>query len=147
MLGAVDPAALDRLELLEGHHKSPSLPLLRRETCACLAAAFYRILLTASIEQRAAREVAETACGQALAPDALPAAEIQRYVASTAPLRDLAQVAAAALGAPEDTGRLFAVLSSYGSGLRADFVIAASNVKRVHGAPASRSDSAARRER
>jgi hypothetical protein len=94
-----------------------------------------------------AHEVAETACGEALLPDALPVAELQRYGASTAPLRDLAHVAAAALGAPEDTARLFAVLSSYGSGLRADLVIAASNVKRIHGAPTSRSDSAARRER
>jgi hypothetical protein len=134
MLAAVDPAALDRLELLEGRARTSLLPQLRREACACLTAAFYRVLVGAAVEQEAAREVSETACREALAPDPLPAAEIQRYLASSAPLRDLAHCAAAALGAPDDTSRLFAALSSYGTTLRADFVTAASSVRRVHGA-------------
>lgn len=134
VLGAVDPAALDRLELLEGRARATILPQLRREACACLTAAFYRVLVGAAVEQAAAREVSEAACREALAPDSLPVAEIQRYLASTAPLRDLAHTAAAALGAPDDTSRLFAALSSYGTTLRADFVTAASNVRRVHGA-------------
>ncbi|HEX7672136.1 MAG TPA: hypothetical protein VF395_21220 [Polyangiaceae bacterium] len=131
MLGATDPAALDRLELIEGHRKALVLPLLRREASACIAAALYRVLMGASVEQGVSHEVALTACGEALDPDPAPLAEIQRYVASAAPLRDLAHVAAAALGAPDDGARLFAVLSSYGSALRSDLVVAASSVKRV----------------
>jgi hypothetical protein len=131
MLGAADPAALDRLELLEGHRKAPVLPLLRRETSACIAAALYRVLVGASVEQGVAHEIALMACGEALDPDPAPLAEIQRYEASAAPLRDLAHVAAAALGAPDDGARLFAVVSSYGIALRSELVVAAASVKRV----------------
>jgi hypothetical protein len=134
MLGAIDPAALDRLELLEGRVKSPLLPKLRQEACACLTAVFYRVLLSATVQQAAARELAETACREALAPDPIPSASIQRYTVSATPLRDLAHHVAAALGTPEDAQRLFVAVSSYGTSLRSELVAAAGDVKRLYNA-------------
>jgi hypothetical protein len=134
MLGAADPAALDRLELLEGRGKAPLLSTLRQEACACLAAILYRVLVGVTVPQAAASALAEAACREALAPDPLPAASIQRYVVSTAPLRDLAHSVAAALGTAGDTQRLFAAVSAYGTALRSDLVAAASDVKRIYDA-------------
>ncbi len=134
MLSAIDPAALDRLELLEGRGGTSLVQQLRRETCGCLAAAFLRALVGVSMSRETAVEVTRSACAEALSPDSLPAAEIERYAGSSAPLRDLAQRSAAILGAPSDAARLFAALTAYAAALRTDFVAAASDVRRLHGA-------------
>ena len=107
------------------------MPRLRGEVCACLAAVFCRILTGAGVAAAVAEQIAESTCREALTPDPPPLASIQKYTASVTPLRDLAHVAAAALGAPEDAGRFFLALSSYGSALRADLVMSAASVKRL----------------
>jgi hypothetical protein len=129
LLLAADPTATDRLELLEGRSLTPILPQLRREACACLTAALFKALVAASFSRAAAAELAEAACREALAPDPMPASEVQRYVGSAAPVRDLAHRAAAILGAPQDAGRLFAAVSAYAASLRPELVGAAATLK------------------
>jgi hypothetical protein len=133
-LGAVDPACVDRLGLLEARPAPLAMAQLKREAMVSLTAVFLRALVGASVERQAADLLATALLEEALAPEPAPVAELRRYVESPAPLRDLATRAAALLGSPADAFRILSAMAEYGTVLRADLLSTALDVQRQYGA-------------
>jgi hypothetical protein len=129
-LGAVDPACVDRLALLEARPAPLAMAQLKREAMVSLAAVFLRALVGASVARQDADALALALLGDALAPEAAPLADLRRYVESPAPLRELATRAAAILGAPGDAYRILSAMVEYGTMLRADLLSTALEVQR-----------------
>jgi hypothetical protein len=108
-LSSIKPTLVDRLALFE--NQMP-LPQLRRETCACIAAALYRAILSGGVEQRRAVSLVEESTRHALAPD-VPAREVGHYLGSDSPVRDLCTRLAAVLGAHEEAKAIYFGVTPY----------------------------------
>lgn len=128
---ALDPGSADRLALLRDRKTDRPVSLVITAAGACLGAALYRVLVAASLPQKDALEIVETASREALGGDAADADTLGRYMSSEAPLKDLARRAAAALGSGDDAPRVFEALSSYAEVLRADFGEAVRQIHRI----------------
>jgi hypothetical protein len=73
----------------------------------------HRVLLQTSFAEPLALSVVSTAARRALFPDAVPVAHIERYIASSGPVRELSYKAAALLGVPNDAVGILSSLSPY----------------------------------
>lgn len=128
---ALEPSSTDRLALLRDRNMERPLSLVVTAAGACLGAALYRVLVAASVPQKEALEIVETASQEALGHDAADADTLGRYMSSDAPLKDLARRAAAALGSSDDAPRIFESLSAYAEVLRSDFGEAVRQIHRI----------------
>jgi hypothetical protein len=128
---ALEPASVDRLALLRDRNMDRPLSLVITAAGACLGAALYRVLVSASIPQKEALEIVEMASREALGADAADADTLGRYMSSDAPLKDLSRRAAAAIGSSDDAPRIFESLSSYAEVLRSDFGEAVRHIHRI----------------
>jgi hypothetical protein len=126
-LSAIKPTRVDRLALLEG--QAP-LPQLRRETCACIAAALYRAISAGGVERRRAVSLVEESTRNALAPD-LPTQEVGHYLGSDSPVRDLCTRLAAVLGAHEEAKAIYFGLTPYFGSLGLEFQKVARDIVRL----------------
>ncbi|HVU00689.1 MAG TPA: hypothetical protein VHE30_03025 [Polyangiaceae bacterium] len=128
---SLDPSVMDRLELFERRAGSAVADRVREQVCTCLAAAFHRVLVRATVDGAAARALVESMLEDALAPEPPHPEHLERYLESPAPLRELTRVVAAALGVPGDADRMLAAVSAYGMALRPELEGAAGAVKRL----------------
>jgi hypothetical protein len=128
---AIDPVTTDRLSILGGGSGSAVVTELLREVGACFATAAYRVFASFELDQKACSEIVRAACRHALAPEEFPAAHVSRYMASEAPVRDLAGRMAIAIGAPEAAPVIQAAVSPYCSVVRAELVSIAAQIRKL----------------
>jgi len=127
---AIDPVTTDRLSILGGGAGAVVTELLR-EVGACFTTAAYRVFASFELDQKTCSEIVRAACRHALAPEEFPAAHVSRYMASEAPVRDLAGRMAIAIGAPEAAPVIQAAISPYCSVVRAELVTIAAQVRKL----------------
>lgn len=125
---AVDPEAADRLVLFSASGVVRDVLL---EVSACFSSAAYRIFASNDIEPRVASELVRTASSVALDGESLPTDAVSRYMASDAPVRDLAARLAAAIGAPDMAHLVQGALSPYCEVFRDDVTTVASQLRHL----------------
>jgi hypothetical protein len=123
---AVDPQAADRMALFQSGSVVREIVL---EVCGCFGSALYRIFLAHEVDQRVASEIVQAACVHAA--EEFPATQIADYMASGAPVRDLANRMAASIGAPETAPLVLGAIAPYCEALREDVAAAAEQVRRI----------------
>jgi hypothetical protein len=131
VLGAfavMEPQAADRMSLFQGGEVARQVVL---DVCACFASAVYRIFLAREIEQQTASDIVQAACAHAV--EQFPATQVSAYLASQAPVRELSNRMAAAIGAPDTGSVVLGAIAPYCEVLRDDVTVAADHVRRIVG--------------
>jgi hypothetical protein len=101
------------------------------EVCACFSSALYRIFASYDIEQRVASELVRAASSVALDGESFPSDAVSRYMASDAPVRDLATRLATAIGALDMAHLVQGALSPYCEVFRDDVTGVARQLRRL----------------
>lgn len=126
---AIDPMTTDRLGIVGGG--SVVVSELLQELGACFATALYRTLSARDIDRNICSEIVRVAGRYALAPEDFSDAPVSHYLASDAPVRDLATRMAAAIVAPEAAPVIQAAISPYCSAVRGELIAIAAQVRTI----------------